>query len=96
MWQQVFMAEARILPRIRAELQALAEPTRTLARRYKLNPKTVATWRARATRADTPMGSARPRNTVLTPAEEAIVVEFNSHDGAFLVSVRPAHIDAAL
>jgi hypothetical protein len=36
----------------------------------------VAKWRARQTTADAPMGPRRPRSTVLTEAEEAIVVEF--------------------
>jgi transposase InsO family protein len=47
-----------------------------LAARHGLNPKTVAKWRKRTTTADRPMGPARPRSTVLTEAEEAIVVEF--------------------
>jgi hypothetical protein len=40
------------------------------------HPKTVAKWRQRATTADQPMGPSRPRGTVLTEAEEAIVVGF--------------------
>jgi transposase InsO family protein len=67
---------ARTTPRVRAELQASQEATRTLATRYGLNPKTVAKWRKRTTTADRPMGPSRPRSTVLTEAEEAIVVEF--------------------
>src|SRR5919107_416823 len=67
---------ARTTPRIRAELQASQAATRTLAARYGLNPKTVAKWRGRTTTADAPMGPVRPRSTVLTEAEEAIVVEF--------------------
>jgi transposase InsO family protein len=67
---------ARTTPRVRAELQAAQEATRALAARYGLNPKTVAKWRQRATTADQPMGPSRPRSTVLTEAEEAIVVEF--------------------
>jgi len=47
-----------------------------LAARYGLNPKTVAKWRSRSSTADARMGPARPRSTVLTEAEEAIVVEF--------------------
>ena len=50
--------------------------TRILATRYGLNPKTVAKWRARTGTADAPMGPVRPSSTVLTEAEEAIVVEF--------------------
>ena len=67
---------ARTTPRVRAELQASQETTRTLASHYGLNPKTVAKWRRRTTTADQSMGPAKPRSTVLTEAEEAIVVEF--------------------
>src|SRR3712207_158148 len=67
---------ARTTPRARAELQAAQEATRALAARYGLNPKTVARWRRRATTAGRPMGPARPTSTVLTEAEEAIVVAF--------------------
>ena len=67
---------ARTTPRIRAELQASQEATRVLAVRYGLTPKTVQKWRKRTTSADQPMGPRRPRSTVLTEAEEAIVVEF--------------------
>ena len=67
---------ARTTPRVRAELQAANEGTRTLASRYGLNSKTVAKWRGRTGTADAPMGPKRPRSSVLTEAEEAIVVEF--------------------
>jgi transposase-like protein len=67
---------ARTTPRVRAELQTSQAPTRTLAARYGLNPKTVAKWRKRTTTTDAPMRPARPRSTTLTEAEEAIVVEF--------------------
>ena len=67
---------ARTTPRIRAELQASQESTRSLAARHCLNPKTVEKWRSRTTTADAPMGPETPRSTVLTPAEEAIVVAF--------------------
>src|SRR3954453_7485220 len=67
---------ARTTPRVRAELQRSQATTRGLAARYGLNPKTVAKWRGRSSTADARMGPARPRSTVLTEAEEAIVVEF--------------------
>jgi transposase InsO family protein len=47
-----------------------------LAARYGLNPKTVAKWRRRPSTADARMGPSRPRSSVLTEAEEAVVVEF--------------------
>ena len=67
---------ARTTPRIRAELQASKESARSLARRYGLNPKTVAKWKSRPDTLDAPMGPRRPCSTVLTEAQEAIVVEF--------------------
>src|SRR4051812_32231902 len=54
----------------------VARGHRALAARYGLNPKTVAKWRERTTTADAPMGPSDPRSTVLTPVEEAMVVEF--------------------
>src|SRR3712207_3586820 len=61
---------ARTTPRVRAELQASQEATRTLAAQYGLNPKPVAKWRKRTTTADQPMGPARPRSTTLTETED--------------------------
>ena len=72
----VLHGSARTTPRIRAELQASQESSRALAARYSLNPKTVRKWRGRTTTADAPMGPKAPKSTVLTPAEEAIVVAF--------------------
>src|SRR3712207_8656164 len=72
----VLHGSARTTPRVRAELQASQEATRVLAARYGLNPKTVTKWRGRTTTADQPMGPSRPRSTVLTEGEEAIVVAF--------------------
>jgi transposase len=67
---------ARTTPRVRAELQASKESTRALAARYGLNAKTVSKWRRRTSTADQPMGPSKPKSTVLTEIEEAIVVEF--------------------
>jgi transposase-like protein len=72
----VLHGSARTTPRTRAELQASKESARSLAARYDLNPKTVRKWRQRTTTADAPMGPKAPKSTVLTPAEEAIVVAF--------------------
>ena len=67
---------ARTTPRVRAELQASQEATSTLAQRYGLSRTTVAKWRTRTTTDDAPMGPSAPHSTVLTLAEEAMVVEF--------------------
>ena len=67
---------ARTTPRVRAELQASQEATSALAQRYGLSRTTVDKWRNRTTTADAPMGPSTPHSTVLTLAEEAMVVEF--------------------
>ncbi len=67
---------ARTTPRVRAERQASREKTGILAQRYGLSRTTVTKWRERRTTCDAPMGPTVPRSTVLTPAEEAMVVEF--------------------
>ena len=72
----VLHGSARTTPCLRAEFQASKESTRSLAAKYGLNPKTVAKWRNRTTTADAPMGPKAPKSTVLTPAEEAMVVAF--------------------
>ena len=72
----VLHGSARTTPRVRAELQTSEESTRALATCYGLNPKTVAKWRARSTTADAAMGPHDPRCTVLSPVEEAMIVEF--------------------
>jgi hypothetical protein len=72
----VLHGSARTTPRVRAELQASQESSRALAARYGLNPKTVRKWRKRTTISDAPMGPRDPKSTVLTSAEEAIVVAF--------------------
>jgi transposase-like protein len=70
----VLHGSARTTPCVRAELQASKESSRALAARYGLNVKTVDKWRKRSTTADAPMGPKAPKSTVLTPAEEAVVV----------------------
>jgi hypothetical protein len=71
----VLHGSARTTPRVRAGLQAAQASSRALAAQYRLNPKTVLKWRKRSITADAPMGP-KPRSTVLTVAEEAIIVEF--------------------
>jgi len=67
---------ARTTPRVRAELQASQDTTRVLAKRYGLSRTTVTKWRTRTTTDDAPMGLSSPHSTVLTLAEEAMVIEF--------------------
>jgi hypothetical protein len=50
-----------------------------LSRELGINPKTVAKWRKRATVEDLKTGPKEPRSTVLTEAEEAMIVAFRRH-----------------
>jgi hypothetical protein len=67
---------AQTTPRVRAELQASKETTSALAQRRGLSRTTVTRWRSRTTTADAAMGPSAPHSTVLSPEEEAMVVEF--------------------
>lgn len=71
----VLHGSARTTPRVRAELQAAQASSRALAAQYGLNPETVLKWRKRPTAADAAM-RPKARGTVLTEAEEAVVIEF--------------------
>lgn len=50
-----------------------------LIKELGINPKTVAKWRKRATVVDLKTGSKEPRSTVLTEADEAMIVAFRRH-----------------
>jgi hypothetical protein len=50
-----------------------------LSERYGINPKTVQKWRKRGSVEDAPMGPKDRRSTVLSSAEEALIVAFRKH-----------------
>jgi transposase-like protein len=60
----------------RREIQQSDESIRALASRLGLDPKTVAKWRGRRTTEDTRKGPKHPVSTVLTRAEEALILIF--------------------
>jgi hypothetical protein len=64
---------------VRQAIQDSQESLAKLAARYDLNPKTIATWKKRAYVHDAPMGPKQPHATVLTKAEEALIVTFRRH-----------------
>src|ERR671927_1266143 len=76
---QVLHGSARTTAAVRRAIQHSQESLRCLARRHGINPKTVAKWKKRTSIQDQPTGPKRPRSTVLTLAEEAIVVAFRRH-----------------
>ena len=61
---------------VRRAIQNSQESIRSLARQYGINPKTAAKWKSRSTAKDNPMGPKQRRSTVLSPAEEALIVAF--------------------
>src|ERR1700726_4518111 len=64
---------------VRRAIQHSQESLRGLAKRYGVNPKTVAKWRARTSVSDLPTGPKPPRAQVLSAEEEAVVVAFRRH-----------------
>ena len=52
---------------------------RQLAKRYGINPKTVAKWKKRHSTADRKTGPSEPKSTVLSIEDEAVIVAFRRH-----------------
>lgn len=76
---QVLHGSATTTETVRRAIQGSQESLRSLARRYGINPKTVAKWKRRSSVADVPTGPKQARSTVLSAEEEAIVVAFRKH-----------------
>ncbi|WP_188914840.1 IS481 family transposase [Salinarimonas ramus] len=76
---QVHHGSATTTAAVRRAIQHSQESLRVLARRYGINPKTVAKWKARATVADRRTGPSEARSTVLSIEDEAMVVAFRRH-----------------
>ena len=75
---QVLHPQARTTEATRREIQNSQESIAKLAKRFGINPKTVAKWKNRDSVKDLPMGPKRPRSTVLSEQEEAMIVAFRS------------------
>src|SRR5271169_4049296 len=76
---QILHGSATTTEAVRRAIQHSQESLRGLAKRYGVNPKTVAKWRARTSVSDLPTGPREPRSTVLSAEEEAVVVAFRRH-----------------
>jgi len=76
---QVRHGSATTTHAVRAAIQRSQASLSQLSREFGINPKTVAKWRKRATVEDMKTGPTEPRFTVLTEAEEAMVVAFRRH-----------------
>ena len=76
---QVLHGSATTTEAVRRAIQHSQESLRALARRFGINQKTVAKWKKRETVADQTTGPKVPKSTVLSIAEEAIIVAFRRH-----------------
>jgi hypothetical protein len=73
---------ARTTPKIRKAIQSSALSVAELARRYKVNRKTIAKWRARTKTCDAPMGPKAPRRALcLEPIERDFVEHYRRATG---------------
>ena len=75
----VFHGSATTTEAVRRAIQHSQASLRALAKRYGINQKTVAKWKGRTSVADLPTGPKKPKSTVLTAEEEAVVVAFRRH-----------------
>ena len=76
---QVLHGSATTTEAVRRAIQHSQASLRALAKRYGINPKTVAKWKRRSSVADLPTGPRDPRSTVLSSDDEAIIVAFRRH-----------------
>ena len=76
---QVLHGSATTTEAVRRAIQHSQESLRALAKRYGVNPKTIAKWKSRKSVSDLRTGPKEPRSTVLTVEEEAVVVAFRRH-----------------
>ena len=73
---QVRHGSATTTHAVRAAIQRSQASLAQLSRELGINPKTVAKWRKPLTVEDMKTGPTEPRSTVLTEAEEAMIVAF--------------------
>ena len=76
---QVLHGGATTTAAVRRAIQHSQESLRGLAKRYGINPKTVAKWKSRNFVQDLPTGPKQAQSTVLSGEDEAVVVAFRRH-----------------
>ena len=76
---QVLHGSATTTEAVRRAIQHSQESLRALARRYGVNPKTIAKWKGRRSVTDLPTGPKDPKSTALSIEEEAMIVAFRRH-----------------
>ena len=73
---QVLHGSATTTAAVRRAIQHGQASLRELARRYGVNPKTVAKWRKRTSVAERPTGPREVHSSTLSVEQEAIIVAF--------------------
>ena len=76
---QVLHGSATTTEAIRRAIQHSQASLKELARRYGVNPKTVAKWRKRSSVADLPTGPREAHSSTLSADQEAIIGAFRRH-----------------
>jgi hypothetical protein len=76
---QILYGSATTIEAVRRAIQHSQESLRALAKRYGVNPKTIAKWKSRKSVSDLRTGPKEPRSTVLSVEEETVVVAFRRH-----------------
>lgn len=76
---QVLHGSAKTKEAGRRAIQNSQESLRTLSKRYRINPKTVAKWKKRSSVTDLPTGPKEPRSTVLSLEDKVLIVAFRKH-----------------
>ena len=76
---QVLHGSATTTKAVRRAIQNSQESLRALASRYGINVKTVSKWKRRQSVSDMPTGLIKPRSSVLSVEEEAIIITFRRH-----------------
>ncbi|GGJ02477.1 IS481 family transposase [Neoroseomonas lacus] len=76
---QVLHGCATTTEAVRRAIQHSQASLREFARRYGVNPKTVAKWRKRTSVADLPTGPCEAHSSTLSAEQEAIIVAFRRH-----------------
>jgi transposase InsO family protein len=95
---QLLHGSARTTAAVRRAIQHSQESIAKLAKRYDLNPETVGKWKQRTQVHDAPRGPKPPRPTVLTLAEEALMVAFRKYtllpldDGLYALQATRPHL----
>jgi transposase len=73
---QILHSCARTTEKTRSEIQLYQASIAKAAKRFGVNPKTIIKWRKRTTTQDAPMGPKKIASTVLSEAEEKVIVAF--------------------